>query len=119
MQPRSWRGQRRPPRRRLIRYHGTFTPKHRFRPRLWERFAWCAALILAIMLSIDIFAQWSAIDLLREELRQVDLAMEANRMEYQRLLLEQEYRLSDAFVERYAREELEWLRPGDLYFNWP
>jgi len=56
---------------------------------------------------------------LKEEINDIDRGMERNRVEYQRLLLEREFKRSDAFIERYARLELGWLRPGDYYIIFP
>ncbi|MCL2548232.1 MAG: hypothetical protein FWE76_03605, partial [Symbiobacteriaceae bacterium] len=83
--------------------------------RTWEKIIWCLALVLILTIVVDIYRRQTRIAGLKEEINDIDRGMERNRVEYQRLLLEREFKRSDAFIERYARLELGWLRPGDYY----
>ena len=87
--------------------------------RPWERLLWLFALIATLVIMRDIYFKYSRVLDLQEQLHQVERGIEASKEEYQWLLLEQEFRRSDAFIERYAREELGWLRQGDLFFMFP
>jgi len=72
-----------------------------------------------LAISWDIYLKYSSIRELQNRLQEVDQQLDANRFEHQLLIAKREYYLSDAYIERYAVEELDWLRPGDFYLLWP
>ena len=87
--------------------------------RPWERALWIAVLIVTVLIVHDIYVKYGRIRGLYNQIAEVDRLIEVGQIENQWLLLEREFRQSDAFIERYAREELGWLRPGDRFLVFP
>jgi len=87
--------------------------------RTWEKIVWVLAGVLVCTMMLDVYHRQGRINNLRGEIADIDNTMEVNRLEYQRLQQEREYKRSEAYVERFAREELGWLREGDYYIIFP
>ena len=85
----------------------------------WERVLWLLVLVLSLFSLYDIHEKYNRISGLYNELEDIEEQLISNSHEHQRLLLDLEFRRSDAYVERYAREELGWLREGDIFFIFP
>ena len=101
------------------RFASTLKQGRRRRIPWWERVLWLLVLVIIVFALGDLSRKHESITELRRQLNEVDVAMEYNRLEHQRLEMERVFRSSDAYTERYAREELGWLRPGDLFFIRP
>jgi cell division protein FtsB len=69
---------------------------------------------MAISMIVDFGRKAAANYRIRNEELRLEQEIAAERAKYEALLARREYVQTDEFVERVAREELKWVRPGEI-----